>query len=120
MDAPAPTPALLPILPELVLALGAMALLMFGVYARHAGSVQLTNRMAGRAADPRRTARALAAAGQGGDLWRQFIVDSFARVHEGPGADRSAAAIAMSRVISVARSRSNSNTRSDPDSRPSA
>src|SRR5262249_60723842 len=34
MNEPAPLPALLPVLPEIVLALGAMALLMFGVYYR--------------------------------------------------------------------------------------
>jgi len=34
MNEPVPLPALLPVLPEIVLALGAMALLMFGVYYR--------------------------------------------------------------------------------------
>ena len=43
MNEPAQLPALLPVLPELVLAVGAMALLMFGAYARRDSTVPLTN-----------------------------------------------------------------------------
>jgi NADH-quinone oxidoreductase subunit N len=42
----APVPALLPVLPEIVLALGAMALLMFGVYSRGARIAQSSNTIA--------------------------------------------------------------------------
>ncbi len=43
MYEPAQLPALLPVLPELLLAVGAMALLMFGAYARRDSTVPLTN-----------------------------------------------------------------------------
>jgi NADH-quinone oxidoreductase subunit N len=46
MDQPAQLPALLPVLPELVLACGAMALLMFGVYYRGDRLAQLSNTIA--------------------------------------------------------------------------
>src|SRR5262245_19595666 len=46
MIEPAQLPALLPVLPELTLAIGAMALLMFGVYARRESVVPLTNGIA--------------------------------------------------------------------------
>jgi len=46
MDEPAQVPALLPVLPEMVLAAGAMALLMFGVYYRGSRLVQLANGIA--------------------------------------------------------------------------
>jgi NADH-quinone oxidoreductase subunit N len=42
----APVPALLPVLPEIILALGAMALLMFGVYSRGARIAQSSNTIA--------------------------------------------------------------------------
>ena len=45
MNEPAQIPALLPVLPEIMIALGAMALLMFGVY-RGERSAQLTNGIA--------------------------------------------------------------------------
>jgi NADH-quinone oxidoreductase subunit N len=43
MNEPAQLPGLLPVLPELLLAVGAMALLMFGAYARRDSTVPLTN-----------------------------------------------------------------------------
>ncbi len=43
MIEPSQLPSLLPVLPELLLAVGAMALLMFGAYARRDSTVPLTN-----------------------------------------------------------------------------
>jgi NADH-quinone oxidoreductase subunit N len=46
MNEPAQFPALLPVLPELTLAVGAMALLMFGVYSRRDNAAPLINGIA--------------------------------------------------------------------------
>ena len=47
-------PALLPALPEIVLAVGAMVLLMFGAYPRRAAPTAVINGFGDRAADRRR------------------------------------------------------------------
>src|SRR5215216_5856983 len=96
MNEPVQIPALLPIVPEIVLAVGAMALLMFGVYYRGGRLEQLANVIAiGLLV----LAGILVAALPPGKLVTfggSFVVDSFARVMKILALIGSAAAIAMS------------------------
>jgi NADH-quinone oxidoreductase subunit N len=96
MNEPAQIPALLPALPELVLAVGAMALLMYGVYARRDTTVPIVNGL---------SVVLLIVAGLL-VLWLpaekittfggSFIVDRFARIMKVLALIGSATAIAMS------------------------
>src|SRR5215813_10589551 len=95
MDQPAQIPALLPVLPELVLALGTMALLMFGVYSQRA-SAKFTSTAAivlllivGAMVVWLVPAKAVTFGGS-------FVVDGFARVMKILALIGSAAAIVMS------------------------
>ena len=78
---------LAPVLPELVLAVGAMALLMLGAY-RGQGDHQDGHDAGGAAPDRGRRARIHAARGQAGDLRRQLHRRRFRPLHEDPGPDR--------------------------------
>src|SRR5262245_3319220 len=97
MNAPAQLPALLPVLPEIVLAVGAMALLMFGVYWRGERLGTLTNTLAIAlllvtgllVAFLPNEAKAVTFGGS-------FVLDGFARVMKILSLIGSAAAIAMS------------------------
>ena len=95
MDQPAQIPALLPVLPELVLALGTMTLLMFGVYSQRA-SAKFTSTAAivlllivGAMVVWLVPAKAVTFGGS-------FVIDTFARVMKILALIGSAAAIAMS------------------------
>ena len=96
MNDPVPVPALLPALPELLLAVGAMALLMFGVYYR---GERLTQRANGIAIALLIIA-GLAVVAVPGDkvvtFGGSFVLDSFARVMKVLALIGSAAALVMS------------------------
>src|SRR2546423_6211322 len=96
MNDPVPVPALLPALPELLLAVGAMALLMFGVYYR---GERLTQRANGIAIALLIIA-GLAVVAVPGDkvvtFGGSFVLDSFARVMKVLALIGSATALAMS------------------------
>src|SRR5512144_2169162 len=89
-------PALLPVLPELVLAVGAMALLMFGVYARQDKSVQLTSGLAIVLLILAGVIVLWLPADRTVTFGGSFIVDGFARIMKVLALIGSAAAIAMS------------------------
>ena len=78
MNEPAQIPALLPALPEIVLALGAMALLMFGVY-RGERSAQLTHGIAIALLLIAAVLVAMLPAGKLVTFGGSFVVDNFAR-----------------------------------------
>ena len=96
MNQPAQIPALLPILPELLLAIGAMGLLMFGVYYRGARLAQFANLvaigllvLAGLAVAALPAERLVTFNGS-------FVVDGFARVMKILALIGSATALIMS------------------------
>ena len=112
MNEPAQLPALLPVLPEIVLALGAMALLMFGVYCRDERLVPLTNGLAIVLLIVAGVIVLWLPADKTVTFGGSFIVDGFARVMKILALIGSAVAIAMSSAISPPRSRRSSSTRS--------
>ena len=95
MNEPAQIPALLPVLPEMVIALGAMALLMFGVY-RGERSAQLTNGIAIALLLVAAVLVAMLPAGKLVTFGGSFVVDSFARFMKILALIGSAVAIVMS------------------------
>jgi NADH-quinone oxidoreductase subunit N len=97
MNAPMQIPALLPILPELVLAIGSMGLLMFGVYYRGARLEQLANGIAIALLLIAGVVLVLLPSGKLVTFGGSFVVDNFARVMKILSLIGSAAAIAMSR-----------------------
>jgi NADH-quinone oxidoreductase subunit N len=96
MNEPAQFPALLPALPELVLAVGAMALLMFGVYSRHRRMVQLTNGIAIALLIVAGTIVLWLPPDKAVTFGASFVVDGFARVMKVLALIGSATAIFMS------------------------
>jgi NADH-quinone oxidoreductase subunit N len=94
MNEPADVPALLPAMPEIVLALGAMALLMFGVYYRGDRLTWFTNAIA--IALMLLAGVLVVIVPAGATFGGSFVVDSFARVMKILALIGSAAAIAMS------------------------
>jgi NADH-quinone oxidoreductase subunit N len=96
MKEPAQIPALLPVLPELVLALGTMALLMFGVYSRHSGVHQLTNALSIALLVIVAIILVWLVPDKATTFGGSFVVDGFARVMKVLALIGSAAAIAMS------------------------
>jgi NADH-quinone oxidoreductase subunit N len=96
MNEPAQFPALLPALPELVLAVGAMALLMFGVYSRHRRMVQLTNGIAIALLIVAGTIVLWLPPDKAVTFGGSFVVDGFARVMKVLALIGSATAIFMS------------------------
>ncbi len=95
MNEPAQIPALLPVLPEIMIALGAMALLMFGVY-RGERSAQLTNGVAIALLLVAAVLVAMLPAGKLVTFGGSFVVDSFARFMKILALIGSAVAIVMS------------------------
>ena len=79
---------LLPVLPELVLAAGAMVLLMLGAYRGGEGTTRLVTTLAVVPAGRDRRAGADAAGRQARDLRRQLHRRRFRALPEDPGADR--------------------------------
>jgi NADH-quinone oxidoreductase subunit N len=96
MNEPAQLPALLPVLPELLLAVGAMALLMFGAYARRANAAQLANVMAVVLLIVAGLIVLWLPADKTVTFGGSFIVDRFARIMKVLALIGSAATIAMS------------------------
>jgi len=96
MNEPAQIPALLPVLPEIVLALGAMALLMFGVYYRGARLVPLANGIAIAILIVAGIIVVLLPGEREVTFGGSFVLDSFARVMKVLSLIGSAAALAMS------------------------
>jgi NADH-quinone oxidoreductase subunit N len=96
MNEPAPFPALLPVLPELVITVGAMALLMFGVYSRHPRMVQLTNGIAVALLIVAGTIVLWLPPDKAVTFGGSFVVDGFARVMKVLALIGSATAILMS------------------------
>src|SRR5262245_34224568 len=96
MNEAVPVPALLPVLPEIVLALGAMALLMLGVYHRSERLESLTNACAIALLVLVGILVLLLPSGRLVSFGGSFVVDGFARVMKILSLIGSAAAIAMS------------------------
>jgi NADH-quinone oxidoreductase subunit N len=103
MNEPAQIPALLPVLPELILAVGAMALLMFGVYARQEKAARLTNVFAIVLLVVAGAIVLWQPAGPVTTFGGSFVVDSFARTMKVLALIGSAAAIVMSVTYFAAR-----------------
>jgi NADH-quinone oxidoreductase subunit N len=96
MNQPVELPALLPALPEIVLALGAMALLMFGVYGREERVVPITNGLAVVLLIVAGVIIQLLPSGATTTFGGSFVVDGFARVMKTLSLIGSAVAILMS------------------------
>src|SRR5262249_33541057 len=96
MNQPMAIPALLPVLPEMVLAVGAMALLMYGVYGRGTGLAPRTGWVAVALLVLVGVLEAALPAGRLVTFGGSFVVDNFARVMKVLALAGSAAAIVMS------------------------
>src|SRR5215813_7080814 len=96
MNEAVPVPALLPVLPEIVLALGAMALLMLGVYHRSERLESLTNACAVALLVLVAIIVVLLPGDREVTFGGSFVLDSFARVMKVLSLIGSAAALAMS------------------------